>query len=47
MVESSFTLLFLQKKCAEFYKGEPDAVKFNEVFNGPISYMEKLKVISN
>ncbi|KAF4518786.1 hypothetical protein B566_EDAN005407 [Ephemera danica] len=31
------------KKCAEFYKGEPDAVQFFEKYNEKVNYLEKLK----
>ncbi|XP_059473619.1 MPN domain-containing protein-like isoform X2 [Neocloeon triangulifer] len=32
------------KKCAEFYKGEPDAIKFaDKVFDESVTYLDKLK----
>jgi len=34
----------LQKKCAEFYKGEPDAVKFTDFYCEGVTYLDKLKV---
>ncbi|KAG8224950.1 hypothetical protein J437_LFUL005658 [Ladona fulva] len=31
------------KRCADFYRGEPDFIQFSEKFKGNITYMEKLK----
>lgn len=31
------------KRCADFYKGEPDFIQFNEKFRGNITYLDKLK----
>ncbi|XP_054284456.1 MPN domain-containing protein-like isoform X2 [Macrosteles quadrilineatus] len=31
------------KKCADYYKGDPDVVKFGEKYKGNVTYLDKLK----
>lgn len=34
----------MQKKCASYYKGDPDLVQFGEKYKGNVTYLDKLKV---
>lgn len=34
----------LQKKCVDYYKGDPDVVNFSDKYKGNITYLDKLKV---